>query len=303
LAAVTSPLADAHRRGQLFVGFAAIAWSIAGVLQRGFKANVPTQLAGRAIVAFVALAVVVAYEARRANVQVASFVRAIGKLGILMAVLLSAASGCFIFALSRTTVANVPFIQALAPLVSVVLARFFLGERATRRAGVAMGIALIGVVIMVGGPKEGATTGLIAAFGVTILFAGSIVLTRSARDVSMSPASALSQLIVFFVALPFSHFSSLNKPDVIRLLVLGMFQMGLGQLCFVMGARLIAASETALFTLLEVVLAPIWVWLFYQENPGLRTLLGGLIVLAGVVVQATERKSSLTPSVPITTYT
>jgi drug/metabolite transporter (DMT)-like permease len=70
--------------------------------------------------------------------------------------------------------------------------------------------------------------------------------------------------------------------------VMGVFQTGIGQALFVIGARLIAAAEVALITMLEVVLGPFWVWLAYSEEPGAATLLGGVIVLAAVVVQTTE---------------
>jgi drug/metabolite transporter (DMT)-like permease len=38
--------------------------------------------------------------------------------------------------------------------------------------------------------------------------------------------------------------------------------------------------------LLEVVLGPLWVWLVLSERPGIATLIGGLVVLAAVGIQA-----------------
>ncbi len=274
----------------MLVTFAAIAWSVAGVLQRGMRIGIATQLSGRALVAFIALSIVVAVEAHRAETRLVAFVRAIGWMGIAFAFCLAGASACFIFALNRTTVANVLFIQALSPIIALVLARIFLAERVSQRAALATCIALVGVGVMVGGPQDGAVTGLIAAIGVAVLFAISIVFTRTAREISMSPASALSQLIIFLSALPFADYSTIARPDLIRLLALGVFQMGLGQLCFVTGARMVATSETALITLLEIVLGPLWVWLFYREVPANATLIGGAVVLVAVVYQATERQ-------------
>jgi drug/metabolite transporter (DMT)-like permease len=283
---------DLHRRGQLFVAFAAVAWSFAGVLQRGLKLDIATQAASRSGVAFLAMVVVVLIEARRTKQPLWVFVRAPGWPGLVMAVCSGGASACFIFALNRTSVASVLFIQALTPLVAVVLARVFLGERASRRAWIAMSIAVGGVALMVGGPKVGSITGLVAAGGMSGLFAVTIVLTRFAKGVSMAPASALSQLLVVLCALPFAHFSTIGKSDVVRVVLMGVFQMGLGQLCFIIGARLIAAAETGLITLLEVVLGPLWVWIVYAESPGAVTVLGGLIVVAAVILQSTERQSN-----------
>ena len=61
--------------------------------------------------------------------------------------------------------------------------------------------------------------------------------------------------------------------------------MGIGLALFTIGARLIPAAEVALITLLEVVLGPLWVWLFLSEQAGTATLIGGAIVIVAVAVQ------------------
>jgi drug/metabolite transporter (DMT)-like permease len=287
--------ANLRRRGQIYVAAAAVAWSIAGVLQRGLTVDLPTQAAGRSLFAFLALCGVCVFEARRTKQPLGSFIRAIGWAGIAMALCLGGASGAFIVALNKTSVASVLFIQTLAPIVAVVVSHVFLGERASKSIWIALGIALIGVGVMVGGPKLGSLVGLGFAGLMAVLFGMSIVLTRYARDVSLAPASALSQLLVFVVAVPFAHPGLTQSVDLWRLVAMGVFQMGLGQLCFVVGARLISAGETGLITLVEVLLGPIWVWLFYRENPGVATLIGGTILLAAVVYQATQ-STSATPS-------
>ena len=53
-----------RRRGQLYIAAAAVAWSTAGGLQRELSVDTPTQLAGRALFAFVALLVFVAIRNR-----------------------------------------------------------------------------------------------------------------------------------------------------------------------------------------------------------------------------------------------
>jgi drug/metabolite transporter (DMT)-like permease len=291
-----NPPGNLRRRGQIYVAAAAVAWSIAGVMQRGLTVDIATQAAGRSLFAFLALCGVCIFEARRTNQSIGTFVRAIGWAGVAMAVCLGGASGAFITALNYTSVASVLFIQSLAPIVAVVVSHLFLGERASRATWVALAIALVGVGVMVGGPKLGSPLGLLFAVIMAVLFGLSIVLTRYARDVSMAPGSALSQLLVFVVAVPFAHPSTIESPDLWRMIVMGVFQMGLGQLCFVVGARLISAGETGLITLVEVLLGPLWVWLFYRENPGAATLIGGVILLGAVVYHATHSEAPVAPT-------
>ena len=54
-----------HRRGQVYVALAAVAWSTAGILQRELRIDLGTQVAGRALFALVALAAFVLVLARR----------------------------------------------------------------------------------------------------------------------------------------------------------------------------------------------------------------------------------------------
>ena len=85
--------ADAHRarrRGQLFVVLAAIAWSTAGVVQRELSVDTASQLAGRAVFAGLALAILVAILSRGRLVEA---FRAIGFAGLAVAATTAVASG------------------------------------------------------------------------------------------------------------------------------------------------------------------------------------------------------------------
>lgn len=270
------------RRGQVFAALAATAWSTAGVLQRQFSIDVPTQLAGRAFFAAIALLLWVAIAER--GRFVAAW-RSIGIAGVGVAICIASASACFIAALNYTTVARVLFIQAVAPVLAALLARLLLGEAISRRTTVAMVVALGGVALMLGAPGAGDPTGDALAVGMAFSFALALVITRHRRDVSMGPATCLSQLLLIAVFAPFSHPAEIGDDDATALALLGAGQIGLGLALITVGARLIPAAQVALISLLEVVLGPIWVWLAYAEVPDAATLAGGAIVVAAIVIQ------------------
>lgn len=274
-----------HRQGQLATIAASLCWSTAGALQRELTVDTVTQMAGRAGVAAVVLTVFTWYQNRGRTLTAFA---SVGVPGLLFAAAMAGASGCFVFALNRTTVANVIFLQALSPLMAVLLAWVLLREKASARTWLAMGIAAIGVGVMVGSPGGGPLSGFLASTAMALLFAVTIVIARHHRTVSMLPAVTLGQFMLFAVAAPLSDFGSITGRDAVAMGAMGLFQMGLGQAFFVIGARLIPSAEVALITLLEVVLAPVWVWVFHSESPGTPTLIGGAVVLAAVVVQATE---------------
>jgi len=266
----------------VFVALAAVAWSTAGILQRELSVDIPTQLAGRAFFAVVGLLAYIAVAERGA---LARAFRAVGRAGLAIAGLMATSSGSFIIALNHSSVANILFMQALAPVLAAVLG-MAVGEPVLRRTWVAMAIAIAGVAVMVGGPSRPSGLGLALSLLMTTSFAATLVITRHKRDVSMAPATCLSQVIVLLIAAPLASPGSASGRDAALMVALGIGQIGLGLVFLTIGGRLIPAAEVALITLLEVVLGPLWVWIFLSEQPGVASLVGGAIVLGAVAIQA-----------------
>src|SRR5690348_6752972 len=93
----TAVKAGTRPLGLAYTALAAAAWSLAGILQRQLHMSRASQLAGRAVFAFLALLVFVAVAERG---RVVPAFRAIGRPGLLIAVLMTASSASFITALN-----------------------------------------------------------------------------------------------------------------------------------------------------------------------------------------------------------
>jgi drug/metabolite transporter (DMT)-like permease len=271
-----------QRRGQIYVALAAVAWSTAGVLQRQLTLDTSTQVVGRAVFAGAAL---LAYVAVVDRGRVRQAFRSVGLAGVAVALCVAIASASFIAALNHASVARVLFILAISPMLAALLARVTLGEPITRRTVLAMALALAGVTVMLGAPGEGSVAGDGLAFLVALAFAVMVVITRWRHDVSMAPATCLSQVILVAAFLPFAGPGEIGGGDVFWLAALGIGQIGLGFALVTVGARLIPAAQVGLITLLEVVLGPLWVWLALNERPSSLTLVGGAIVIVAIVIQ------------------
>src|SRR3954449_5253658 len=224
-----------QRRGQIYVALAAVAWSTAGVMQRQLTLDTPTQVFGRAVFACAAL---LAYVAVAERGHVVRAFRSIGLAGIAVALCVATASAGFIAALNHTSVARVLFILALAPVLAALLAGVALGEPITRLTAGTMALALAGVALMLGAPGEGSLVGDTLSFVVALAFAASIVITRWRHDVSMAPATCLSQAILVVAFAPFAAPSAIGGGDLAWLAALGIGQIGLGFVLFAAGARL-----------------------------------------------------------------
>src|SRR2546423_9144758 len=201
---------SATRRGRTYVTLAALAWSSAGVLQRGLTVDATTQVAGRALFAVLVLLGYVAVVERGRPLR--GFL-AIGRDGLAIAVLMAVSSGCFIVALNHTTVANVLVLQALSPLIAAALGVSMLHEAVSRRTMAAIGFAIVGVAVMVGSPGHANALGEGLAFLMSLSFAVAIVLIRRSRSVSMAPATCLSQALLLISFAPFSAPGQVGSHD------------------------------------------------------------------------------------------
>lgn len=271
------------REGQLAIALAATAWSTAGLAQRQLDATPVTQVAGRAAFAAVALFALVLVTERSRTLR--AFAE-MGRWGIAMTLFLGLSSGVFLLSLNYTSVANVLFMQAAAPMMAALLGWLLLRERIDGRTWVSLVLAGAGVVLMAAGSVESGAAAILLPLLMTAAFAAVIVIARHRREVSMMPATCASQVLVVAVCLPFVRPASVGDGDWLVLAALGVGQMGVGLALLTVGARLIPPAQVAVISLLEIVLGPLWVWLAYDERPGAATVAGGAVVVAAVVVQA-----------------
>jgi len=212
--------------------------------------------------------------------------REMGRSGLAMTVFLALSSGVFLLSLNYTTVANVLFMQAAAPMMAALLGWVFLHERIDGRTWLSLLLAGAGVVLMAAGSFEAGAAAIFLPLLMTASFAAVIVIARHRREVSMMPATCASQVLVVAACLPFADVGSVGDDDWLVLAALGVGQMGVGLALLTVGARLIPPAQVAVISLLEIVLGPLWVWLAYEERPTAATVAGGGVVVAAVVVQA-----------------
>jgi drug/metabolite transporter (DMT)-like permease len=275
-------------RGALLILAATLCWSTGGVFVRAVEADAWTIVFWRSLaLALVLAAAIVLRHGRRAPARF----RAIGWAGLLSALLVAASFVFFILAISLTLIANVLVIMSAAPLISALLGRIALGERLKPATLAAIGAAACGIAVMVwdqgtGPAHTSALLGGLCAFVVAVTFGANIVVIRAARHVDMLPAMSLAGLIAALAALAFGAPAAIAAADTGLLVTMGCVQLALGLFLFVRGAPHLTAAEVGLLTLFEVVLAPIWVWIGFDETPSAATLAGGAIVITALAAHS-----------------
>jgi drug/metabolite transporter (DMT)-like permease len=83
--------------------------------------------------------------------------------------------------------------------------------------------------------------------------------------------------------LPWAQPLSVSGADMVRLVLFGTTQFGMGLLLLSLGTPLVSATRGALIGTLQTPLGTLWVWLAFTEIPAMATLLGGIVVLAAVI--------------------
>jgi drug/metabolite transporter (DMT)-like permease len=236
-------------------------------------------------------AVLGAYLGLRHGRRAGAVFAAMGPAGVLSGLLLAGAFIFFILAITHTLVANALVIMSAAPLVSAVLGRIVLGERIRPLTVAAMLAAMAGIAVMVSGTGPSAAMpasllGSLFAFGTALSFGANIVVLRAARHVDMLPAMCLGGVFAGLAALPFAAPAAVSAGDLGLIVVMGTVQLAFGLFLFLRGTPHLSAGEVGLLTLLETVLAPLWVWVGVGEAPGAATLAGGAIVIAALAAHS-----------------
>jgi drug/metabolite transporter (DMT)-like permease len=271
-----------HRLGVALVTAAAVAWSLAGFFTRLIPLDAWTILFWRGIFGgfFISLYVIAHYRGRTLAVT-----RAMGWPGLLITCLSTLGMTTFIPALKLTSVANVAIICATGPFVAAVIAWLWLRERVSPLTLGGSLLAFAGVALTVAGAGGGAgsLSGDILAFVMTSAIAAMTVALRRYRGVPMLPTACLSNFLGSVISLAFAAPLAVGAVDLGNLALFGLVQMSLGLTFFTIGSRLIPAAEAALISVLETPLAPLWVWLAFDERVSPQALIGGGVVMIAVI--------------------
>jgi len=289
-------LASNYSRSVLMVIMGGVCLSFLGIGDRSLDAATGPQIAFyRAVSQSIFFAFVFLILRKK---SILDEFKSLTQRGWLAAVIMSFAGFFLIMSFQFTLIANAIFFVSLTPLAAALLAWLFLKEKINRRTAIAMIIAVIGVSIIFGTNMNGdGVIGMGFAFMMALCYAGAIVTMRTIPAANVILICLLNAVLTLILMLPLIGDFAVTQKDLMICLGLGVVQVGLGTLFVMAGARYVPAAQVAILALLEVVLAPIWVWIFVNEVPSATTLIGGAVVLTGVVYQALgARDSSELPS-------
>jgi drug/metabolite transporter (DMT)-like permease len=209
-----------------------------------------------------------------------------GRAGIAACVLYGLGSITFVTAVFHTSTADLVFILAFNTMFAALLSWLFLKERPQPVTLIAMAVMILGVLIIVG-----ASLGTGKLFG-NLMALASAFCVASAITVSRASGKDMGFTALVGVIFPFAVAAIMVLQNGFHVAVPGWIVfngaviMPISFFCLANGPKYISGAEVAMFYLLETVLAPVWVWMIFSEQPSRSSLIGGLILIVTLVAHS-----------------
>lgn len=215
------------------------------------------------------------------------------RAGVAAAVLVGAvnASGMVLFfgSLGRLEASLGAMILALSPpMVLTLLA--LRGERLTRRHLVRLGLALVGVYLLIGPTGQVDWVGAAMALAATFLFALQMALTQwtliayPTRTVAFYVTASMTLFVALYWLFLGAPWTTPTPAGWVAVLILAIVSTLLARLAYFAAMGHIGGAQMALFGPLETLLSVIWSILFLSEQLAPLQLVGGALILASALL-------------------
>lgn len=195
----------------------------------------------------------------------------------------------YMVALTMTSVGNVLVTMSIAPLLTAIVARVFIGHHVAMRTWIAIVVAVIGILYMFAAQiTQGSVAGTLVALCIAVASAINWTLTQNAheqgQDVDLVPAVLVGAVLSVLFTLPLAWPFRASAHDIGLLAMLGAGQLAVPCVLSVVCARVLKAPEMALLALLEVVFGILLAWWGANETPTASVLVGGALIIGALVL-------------------
>jgi len=189
-------------------------------------------------------------------------------------------------------------LQFTAPIWVALLSHFILKIETSLNDWIIIIIVFLGILLFFMDQLDsGNLLGNILAVLSGICMAMMII---SMKYIKVEPIqiTLFGNLLIFVLSLPFLFQSHFSIRDLLYLIILGVFQLGISYILYTAAIKYVSALEGILIPILEPLLNPIWVLIFAGEKPGIYSLLGGIIILGTITFRTINlSKASISESI------
>lgn len=194
---------------------------------------------------------------------------------------------CIVAATKHTTAANAVLLTYTSPIYTALGAHFFLHERITKKDTLSIAVIIVGLVFFAAnGLSTGHWFGDILSALSGLLYAVMLLLMRSERKNEPIVCVTWGCFMAFVFSLPFMKPVDITTQNVLLIVFLGVFQLGISYILYITALKNISVLEANIITVIEPVLNPVWAYLFAgHELPTVTAAIGGVIIIIGVLIK------------------
>ncbi len=265
-------------KGTIAMIATALLWSIGGIFIKLIPWN-PLAIAG--LRGLIGGGVMYAY------LRIRGIKPVFNKDTVKIALALAGVCTTFVAANKLTTAANAIVIQYCAP-VYVLLYIAFVQKKKLRPLDIAVvPITILGVSLcFIGQMGNGHLAGDIVAIISGVFFAAMFITSEGVSDQTRASGIMQGQFLTALIGLPvlFATRPVFTAQAIGGILILGIFQIGIAYVLYSIAIKRAPLLTCSLLAVLEPLLNPVWVFLFAGENPGIWSLVGGVIVVAVITL-------------------
>ena len=263
-----------RNKGNLYILLTALLWSTGGILIKFIPGNAIAINGARSLIALLFFC---CYRK--------GFKIYFNKYVVLAGFCLMMTNTLYVMANKLTTAGNAIVLQYLAPIFVLIWDSLYKKKLPSTKQILFVLMAFCGMVLFFFDQLDGGKLlGNILAICAGLAFSG-VFFINSLPKASSEDASMVGFILSFIIGIPFlGQLNYSNMASNIALLVLGVFQVGLAYVTFAKGSKLTSPVNASLIGLIEAILNPVWVFLFYGERVGKYALIGASIILLAVIL-------------------
>jgi len=279
------PVLSQHAKGLIITALGVLIISPDGLLTRLILVDHWTMIFWRALFLSFGMALIANLVHPRNTWQK---YKTMGRVGLVMVLIYSLGTVSFMISITHTSVANTLIILSTTPLFAALIGWVAFRESIIARTWCAILLVGIGVFVISSDSENQVSSlfGDIAAMSGAFFLAAGFTVVRRYPKTTVFPIISTSGLVTALIVLPLAQPLSVTQADIGYLIVMGVYMLPVGTALMYLGPKYIPAPEVGLMLLLESVLGPIWVWLALGEQPGVRTFIGGAIILSTLAINA-----------------
>ncbi len=268
------------RKGELMMVVCAVLWSISGLVMKFINWSPFLISGGRGL-----LSALVIFVSMRMSGYSLKFTKQ--SLGIAALTFINVLF--FVASNKLTTAANAIVLQYTAPVFVLIITTIVLKRKLKIHQILTVLVASSGMVLffvdkMSSDGMLGNIFATISGFFMGLMYAFTGEVKDSGERISGLVIGHLSlALLGIPLGLCFTDFTQINSVSIMLIFLLGFVQMGIPYALYGRASAMISGVEVSLISMIEPVLNPIWVALFYNEIPGKWAMTGGILIIGAVL--------------------